>query len=86
MTEGTEKALVADIVPGARRGAAFGWYNLAIGLAALPASLIFGWIWDRWGAPTAFGFGASLALAAAILMAIVAPAAPPRLPRGQVIS
>jgi len=74
MTEGTEKALVADIVPRVRRGAAFGWYNLAIGLGALPASLIFGWIWDRSGSPSAFVFGATLALLAAILMAVVAPA------------
>jgi MFS family permease len=73
MTEGTEKALVADIVPQVRRGAAFGWYNLAIGLGALPASLIFGAIWDRVGAPTAFVFGATLALIAALLMAFVAP-------------
>ena len=73
MTEGTEKALVADIVPRARRGSAFGWYNLAIGLGALPASLIFGAIWDRAGAPSAFVFGASLALLAAVLMAFVAP-------------
>ena len=76
MTEGTEKALVADIVPRARRGAAFGWYNLAIGLGALPASLIFGWIWDSYGAASAFLFGASLALVAAVLMAIVAPSRP----------
>jgi MFS family permease len=75
MTEGTEKALVADIVPAARRGSAFGWYNLAIGLGALPASLIFGAIWDRRGAPSAFVFGATLALVAAILMAFVAPSA-----------
>jgi MFS family permease len=73
MTEGTEKALVADIVPHARRGAAFGWYNLAIGLGALPASLIFGWIWDNYGAHSAFIFGASLALFAAVLMGVVAP-------------
>jgi MFS family permease len=73
MTEGTEKALVADIVPRAKRGSAFGWYNLAIGLGALPASLIFGWIWDNRGAPSAFVFGATLALVAAVLMAIVAP-------------
>jgi MFS family permease len=73
MTEGTEKALVADIVPRERRGSAFGWYNLAIGLGALPASLVFGAIWDRAGAPTAFAFGATLALIAALLMAIVAP-------------
>ncbi len=74
MTEGSEKALVADIVPKLRRGAAFGWYNLAIGLGALPASLIFGWIWDRSGATSAFIFGATLALTAAVLMAFVAPA------------
>ena len=73
MTEGTEKALVADIVPRSRRGSAFGWYNLAIGLGALPASLIFGAIWDRAGAPSAFTFGATLALIAALLMAFVAP-------------
>ena len=83
MTEGTEKALVADIVPTIRRGAAFGWYNLAIGLGALPASLIFGWIWDRSGAPSAFAFGATLALVAALLMAFVGPASRRR---GQVIS
>ncbi|MEO7822742.1 MAG: MFS transporter, partial [Gemmatimonadaceae bacterium] len=78
MTEGTEKALVADLVPRSRRGAAFGWYNLSIGLGALPASLIFGAIWDRSGAPSAFAFGATLALAAAFLMMVVAPGRPRR--------
>ena len=73
LTEGTEKALVADIVPRAKRGSAFGWYNLAIGLGALPASLIFGRIWDTSGATSAFVFGATLALFAAVLMAFVAP-------------
>lgn len=73
MTEGTEKALVADLVPAARRGAAFGWYHLAIGLGALPASLIFGAIWDRSGARAAFAFGATLALAAALLVTLVIP-------------
>ena len=73
MTEGTEKALVADLVPQTRRGVAYGWYNLAIGLGALPASLIFGAIWDRVGAPTAFKFGAALALIAAIGMTMVKP-------------
>ena len=73
LTEGTEKALVADIVGPARRGSAFGWYNLAIGLGALPASLIFGAIWDRAGAASAFAFGATVALVAALLMIFVAP-------------
>ncbi|MEO8576496.1 MAG: MFS transporter [Gemmatimonadales bacterium] len=76
LTEGTEKALVADLVPETRRGSAYGWFNLAVGLGALPASLIFGAIWDRMGAPVAFTFGAALALTAAIGMTIVAPSRP----------
>ena len=73
LTEGVEKALVTDLVAPDRRGAAFGWYNLAIGVGALPASLLFGAIWDRWGSARAFDFGALLALTAAIGMAVVAP-------------
>jgi MFS family permease len=71
LTEGVEKALVADLVAPERRGAAFGWYNLAIGIGALPASLLFGAIWDRWGSAFAFDFGALLALAAAVGLAFV---------------
>jgi MFS family permease len=66
MTEGVEKALVADLVPADVRGAAFGWYNLTIGLAALPASLLFGGLWQAYGAAVAFVTGASLALVAAV--------------------
>jgi MFS family permease len=66
LTEGAERALVADLVVPERRGTAFGWYNLAIGLGALPASLLFGWVWDRAGAARAFEMGASFALVAAI--------------------
>ncbi|HEX9669721.1 MAG TPA: MFS transporter [Thermoanaerobaculia bacterium] len=73
LTEGVEKALVADLVPAARRGTAFGWYNLTLGLGALPAALLFGFVWDRAGAPAAFGLGAALALAAAAGIAAVAP-------------
>jgi len=73
LTEGVEKALVADLVAPDRRGAAFGWYNLAIGVGALPASLLFGALWDRWGSTVAFDFGALLALAAAIGMAVAVP-------------
>lgn len=78
LTEGVEKALVADLVAPERRGAAFGWYNLAIGVGALPASLLFGALWDRWGSTTAFDFGALLALVAAVGMAIVAPKMTPK--------
>ena len=73
LTEGVERALVADIVPAARRGAAFGWYNLAIGLGALPASVIFGTIYDRFGAFTAFSVGAAAAMLASVGLWIVVP-------------
>ncbi|MBW8875776.1 MAG: MFS transporter [Acidobacteria bacterium] len=73
LTEGVEKALVADLVPQDRRGAAFGWYNLALGIGALPASLLFGFIWDHWSSARAFDFGALVALAAAAGLAVVAP-------------
>jgi MFS family permease len=73
LTEGVEKALVTDLVPAGRRGAAFGLYNLAIGLGALPASVLFGAIWDRYGADTAFAFGAIMALVAAVGLGVVVP-------------
>ncbi|MDB4885136.1 MAG: major facilitator superfamily 1 [Gemmatimonadetes bacterium] len=65
LTEGAERAFIADLVGAERRGTAFGWYNLAIGLGALPASILFGVVWDRVGAPAAFAMGATLALVAA---------------------
>jgi MFS family permease len=71
LTEGSERALMADMVPLEYRGTAFGWYNLAIGFGALPASLLFGFVWDRAGAPSAFLMGASIALAAAVAMTLV---------------
>ncbi|QJR34391.1 MFS transporter [Gemmatimonas groenlandica] len=71
LTEGTEKALVADLVPAARRGTAFGWYQATVGVAALPASIVFGVVWDRLGSPTAFGMGAALAIVAAVIMSLV---------------
>jgi len=81
LTEGSERALIADLVAPERRGTAFGWYNLAIGLGALPASLIFGFVWDRAGPTAAFTMGATLALIAALgLIAATAGGQQQRLP------
>jgi MFS family permease len=77
LTEGAEKALVADLAAHDARGAAFGWYHLVVGVAALPASLLFGALWDRRGAPTAFLVGAGLAAAAAAVLVLAVPAGPP---------
>ena len=71
LAEGPERAMVADIVPGGKRGVAFGWYNLAIGIAALPASVTFGLLWDRLGPSAAFTFGAGMAAIAALALAAV---------------
>ncbi len=71
--EGTEKALVADLAPPSRRGAAFGIYNAVSGLGALTASVTFGVIWKIYGAPAAFGTGAALALVATALLFVVVP-------------
>ncbi|ACM20037.1 membrane protein, major facilitator superfamily [Geotalea daltonii FRC-32] len=68
LTEGVEKALLMDIAPTNERGTAFGWYNFAIGAGALPASLLFGFVWQLAGAGAAFTLGASLAAVAALLM------------------
>lgn len=67
-TEGAEKALVADMVPRASSGTAFGWYNLVVGLFLLPASVVFGWLWQLETPLVAFGFGAGCALVAALLL------------------
>ena len=67
-TEGAEKALVADMVPRTQAGTAFGWYNLVVGLALLPASMLFGWLWSEASPLAAFAFGSGCALAAALLL------------------
>ena len=73
---GTSKALVADLVPEALRGTAYGTYNGILGILDLPASLIAGILWQglgNWqgfGAAAPFYFGAGTALLAAILMVI----------------
>ncbi|MFH1866111.1 MAG: MFS transporter [Candidatus Eisenbacteria bacterium] len=77
MTHGVAKAYVADLVPAERRGTAYGVYSAAVGVTALPASVIAGVLWQGvggWrgvgpGAP--FVFGAVLALAAALMLALL---------------
>jgi len=63
--EGAASALVADLVPAELRGTAYGLFNGAVGVAAFPASLLAGLLWDRYGAPAPFLLGGALALVAA---------------------
>jgi MFS family permease len=83
LVTGTAKALVADLVPPALLGTAFGAYNATLGLIDLPASLIAGLLWQGVGSWQGFGpsapfyFGAGMALAAALLLAVLVREEPP---------
>lgn len=71
LTEGAEKALVADLAPAERRGMAFGFYNAVLGFGTLVASVVFGFLYQRFGPAAAFGTGALLAAASVILLSLV---------------
>lgn len=73
LTEGNEKAWVADMAPVNARGMAFGVYNAALGIGTLAASLIFGAIWTRVSPHAAFLTGAGLALLASVLLFMLFP-------------
>ncbi len=68
--EGTEKALVADLTPEALHATAFGWHAAVQGVGALAAGIVFGLLWQSFGAPVAFMTGSALALVAAGLLAL----------------
>ncbi|MFZ5862617.1 MAG: MFS transporter [Nitrospirota bacterium] len=71
LTEGVEKAYVADLAPAEHRGTAYGLYHAAVGMAALPASLLMGLVWEHVSPVAAFGLGAGLALLASALFLVV---------------
>ena len=71
LTEGVEKAYIADLAPPDLRGTAYGLYHAAVGLTALPASLLMGLVWEHVSPAAAFTVGAALALASAVLFLLV---------------
>ena len=76
LTEGVEKAWIADLAPAEARGTAFGYYNATLGVGALLSSLIFGVIWTRVSPDAAFISGAGLATLATLLLYFLIPHAP----------
>lgn len=66
--EGSERALVADLVPAGQAGTAFGWFYLVTGLLLLPASAIFGALWEYGSPLPAFGFSAACAILAILVL------------------
>lgn len=71
LTEGIQKAFLATIIPPDFKATAFGVYATFVGMATLPASLIGGWLWDHVSPSATFYFGASTAMIAAVLFAVM---------------
>lgn len=71
LTEGAQRAYVADVAGEKARGRAFGLFHLSVGLASLPASIAFGVLWAKLGPAAAFDVGAVLALASAVALVAV---------------
>jgi MFS family permease len=65
------RALVSSLSRARSRGTALGAYHTTVGLAALPASLIAGVLWDRYGAAAPFLFGGFLALVASLALFMI---------------
>jgi len=71
LTEGVGRAIVADLVVEEKRGTAYGVYNALNGIALLPGSLIFGILWDYYGAHFSFYYGATLSLTAFVVFLVM---------------
>ena len=67
LTEGTQKAFLATIIPPDFKATAYGVYNTVIGIATLPASLLGGWLWDRFSPSATFYFGAAASSLSALM-------------------
>jgi len=76
LTEPAERSLIGDMAPAVVRGTAFGLYHLASGLLVLPGAVVFGLVWQRAGATSAFALAAFVTALAAIGMALAARLAP----------
>lgn len=72
-TKGNEKVFIADLSQEHHRGTAMGTFNAVVGLAALPASLLAGFLWQTWGPQAPFIFSAGLMSLVLIVMVGVFP-------------
>jgi MFS family permease len=68
LTEGTERAMLVDYADPAERGRVFGWHYFLVGVGSLAAGLLFGVLWQVFGARAAFLTSASLSAAACALL------------------
>lgn len=71
LSEPPEKAIVVKLAPAHLRGQAFGWFHFVTGIMLLPASVLFGYIYEAYGAWYAFNLGTILAILATIVMMMI---------------
>lgn len=70
ISEGVERSLVSELAGTSGKGTAFGWYHIIIGLAAIPAGLLFGWVWKLAGPAGAFAMTTVIALVSALWLKV----------------
>jgi MFS family permease len=70
LTESPERTLVARLAPGGRQGRGFGWYHGSVSAVSLPGAALFGWVYERWGGPTALSISAVVTLVAAAALVV----------------
>lgn len=73
LTEGVEKALVAELCPGESRATMLGIHATLLGIGLFPASVIGGFLWNMAGSEATFYFGGAMGLLAALGMYFVVP-------------
>jgi MFS family permease len=71
LTEGIQKAFLATIIPSEFKATAYGIFNTFVGLAMFPASVIGGYLWDKFGPHATFYYGMSTAFISALIFLIV---------------
>ncbi|KAB2641791.1 MAG: MFS transporter [Verrucomicrobia bacterium] len=70
LTEPAEKALVKDLAPTDARGRAYGFYSFIIGVSAVPAGVLTGWLWQTWSPFVALSMGAGIAAASSVALIV----------------
>ena len=71
LTEGIQKAYLGTIIPDKFRATGYGIFNTFTGLAIFPASVVGGWLWDKYGSHATFYYGTATAFVSAFLFLVV---------------
>jgi len=69
--DATQRAFTSELAGEEYRGTALGTYHTVIGISTLPAGIVAGILWQYVSPSTAFMYGASLSLFAALLLVVL---------------